>query len=258
LELSLRKKMHKIAIAGLGNIGGAIYEILSSDGSFNVSGFGRTEDPNAYLHDVDALIIAVKPQSFEKFAKTVTIDLSNVIVISTMAGKSIENIQRTLKCKKVVRVMPNLPLQVGHNFCAWIVSNKVSNIEKGVVRKILNRLGKEMEVKKEEKIDRITALSGSGPAYYCRMAEAVERSAKKMGFGEKESKIIARETLIGTAKLMDEKNFEATELKAIVTSKGGTTAAALSSFNKQGFDKVVYQSILAAYKRAKELNDDNE
>jgi pyrroline-5-carboxylate reductase len=250
--------MTKVVIAGLGNMGQAIYDILSKDESYELSGFGREENPNEYLIDSDVLIVAVKPQSFATFAKSISVDLSNCIVVSVMAGQSIANIEDQLRCIKVVRVMPNIPLKVGHAFCAWKENQQISAKEDFLIRELLGKLGSEMKVEKEEQIDFVTALSGSGPAYFCRLVEAMEDSAEKMGFSREDAKFIIKETFIGTAKLMEKGNLDSTELKVNVTSRGGTTEAAMDELSRRDFDGIVDQAVEAALRRAKELNENDE
>jgi len=206
------------------------------------------------LEESDACIIAVKPQDFENLCKEVSVDLSNKLVISIMAGVSIERIERLLNAKKVVRVMPNLPLRIQKSLSGWIASKGVSEEEKKSVRKLLKEFGAEVEVDKEEKINMITALSGSGPAYFFRLAEILAIAAKKYGFNDEEARKIAESTFLGAAELLKTSGERSCVLREKVTSKGGTTEAAFKSMDSNNIEKIVLEGIEAARRRADELN----
>ena len=154
--------------------------------------------------------------------------------------------------KKIIRVMPNTPAQVGMGVSGWIASKAVTKSEKALVRKILESFGEAAEVKNEKMLDLITAISGSGPAYFFAFAEALEKAAVKVGLGKLATPFVGG-TFFGAAKLADMSEIPFAELRENVTSKGGTTAAALDVFQKANLDKIVTRAVFAAKKRAEEL-----
>lgn len=246
--------MKKICVIGLGNMGKAIFDILNKSGKFEVKGSDRGGDIKSMILWSNFFIIAVKPQDFEELAQSIFSDLRDKVAISIMAGVSIKRILKSLKIKKVVRVMPNLPLKVGKAFSGWICTKNISKEEKIVIKEILKLLGEEIEVDDEEKIDAITALSGSGPAYFYYLAEMIFNSALKYGFSLVEAKKIAKNTFIGSAYLAEKMDEDVKTLREKVTSKSGTTEAALKKLKEKKFDKIFNEAVFAAYKRAKELN----
>ena len=245
--------MKKICIIGLGNMGQAVFGILKKK-KFNVSGFDRTKTVNGGKKNAQVFIIAVKPQDFETLAENLKNDVKNNLIISIMAGISIKKITAKLGTKNVIRVMPNLPLKVGKAFLGWTANKSVSRQDKNSASKIFNALGEEIEMSDESKIDAVTALSGSGPAYFYFLAELMEKAALEYGFSKIEAEKIAKATFLGSAFLMDKTGLSAKDLRAKVTSKKGTTEAAVNILLKKNFDKIFFSAVDAAYKRAKQLN----
>jgi pyrroline-5-carboxylate reductase len=166
----------------------------------------------------------------------------------------LDRIQKNLNLEKVVRVMPNLALQVGAALSGWFASSAVSDEEKDFVKDLLKSFGDEIEVDDENKIDAITALSGSGPAYFYYLAEIIKKAAIKYGFSESQATTIASATFKGSAKLLD-KGESAADLKQRVTSKGGTTEAALNYMAENDLEDIFLKAIEKARKRAEELKN---
>jgi len=224
-------------------MGGAMMEALKSKG-FDVVGVERGEA----LLESDCYVLAMKPQDF------VELDVSGKLVISIITGISIQKIKDTLKVSKVVRAMPNLPLKVGKALTGWVASEEVNGEEKRFAKEIFKSFGEEIELDSEEKINAITALSGSGPAYFYFLAEAVEKAALACGFSKLEATKIAITTLVGSGALLDKNEFCLSDLRKKITSKGGTTEAAIKYMEDNGMEKIVKGAICAAKKRAEELN----
>lgn len=245
--------MKKICVIGLGNMGQAVFDLLKRK-NFNVSGFDKTKIVNGGRKNAQIFIIAVKPQDFEELAENLGSLAKNILIISIMAGISIKKITSELGTKNVVRVMPNLPLKVGKAFLGWIAGKSVGRQDKSFASKILGSLGEEVEMKNESQIDAVTALSGSGPAYFYFLTELIEKAALKYGFDKENAEKIAKSTFLGSAFLMDACGFSAKDLRAKVTSKKGTTEAAINTLLKKNFDKIFLSAVDAAYKRAKQLN----
>lgn len=247
--------MKKLCIIGLGNMGQAINDALCSKKLFEVIGCDRDEDVNEKIKDCEIVLIAVKPQSFDELASQIIFDLSDKLIISIIAGVSVKRINEKLKSSRVVRVMPNLPLKVGEAFSGWYATNDITDEDKKLVKNILQSFGTEIEVNDEDKIDKITALSGSGPAYYYFLNRTLSIKAMEMGFSEEEAKKIVRGTFFGASKLLKESEDCSGKLIQKISSKGGTTEAALKYMEEEGADKIIQEAVEKAYKRAKELNN---
>ena len=195
------------------------------------------------------ILLAVKPQSLKIVCHSWRGDKP---IVSILAGVRMATLKKITGSKKIVRVMPNTPAQVGMGVSGWIASKAVTKSEKVLVRKILESFGEAAEVKNEKMLDIITAISGSGPAYFFAFAEALEEAALKIGLG-KLSPAFVGETFFGAAKLADISEIPFAKLRENVTSKGGTTAAALKVFDKAGLKKIVTRAVFAAKKQAEEL-----
>ncbi len=224
-------------------MGKAMMEALEARG-FEVFGVERGEK----LVESDCYILAMKPQDFIDFK------IEDKLVISIMAGVSIEKIQKGSGTKRVVRAMPNLPLKVGKALTGWIASMEVSEEEKEFAKTIFESFGEQIEVENEDKINSITALSGSGPAYFYLLAELMKNAAIGIGFRQEEADKIAKNTLIGAAELLDKSEFSLSDLRGKITSKGGTTEAAIKYLEENGLEDLVKNAINKAENRAKELN----
>jgi len=246
--------MKNILVIGLGNMGQAIFQRLNREKSLKVYGCEKADDINKKLSLCDTFIIAIKPQDFENLSKSIKVDLSKKLAISIMAGISIDRIKNGLKVKKIARVMPNLALKIGKSLSGWFASKDVSSDEKKFIKTMLQFFGEEVEVNKEDKINMITSLSGSGPAYFYKLVEIIENKARKIGFSDGEARKIASSTFIGAASILEKTDISATELRKKVTSKKGTTDAALNSMKKNGLERIINKAIDKAYNRAKELN----
>ncbi len=246
--------MKKICILGLGNMGKSIYDILRTKNLFEVSGCDQGDDINKALADCQAFVIAVKPQDFKSLAAEINVDLNDKVAVSIMAGVSMENIGKILNTDRIVRVMPNLPLKVEMSVSGWACTKSLSKYQKDLLVAILNCLGEEIEMP-ESKLDALTALSGSGPAYFYFLTELIKKASLSYGFSAEEARKIAETTFTGSAELLKFQQLDVEELRSMITSKGGTTEAAINSLEAQGFDKIFYQALEEARKRAEELNN---
>lgn len=268
-------KKGDIAIIGVGNMGGAIADGLLR----NITKLGEPtlvlNDPVAQLmrrfasddhvritdsafvaaRQAPTVILAVKPQT----TKEALISLrpcitSKHLIISIAAGIEIGSIKKIIGKKvPVVRVMPNICAKVGESMSVWTESPEVSATQKKRVIKILNSIGKELHVKDEGLLDVATAAAGSGPAYFFYMTEILERWAVKNGFSVEEAALLAHQTSAGSAKMLAASGEKAEVLRKAVTSKKGTTDAAIKSMDKLGFKKAFQRGITSARRRAREL-----
>jgi pyrroline-5-carboxylate reductase len=202
----------------------------------------------------DIIVLAIKPQQLaDVMAGLRGAFKPSQLVVSIIAGVKIDTISRGLAHKCIVRVMPNTPAQIGYGMSAWTATDTVTEAQRKEARSILAAMGKEMYFPGEEYLDMVTAVSGSGPAYFFLMAEALIDGAVKIGLSREEAGVLVVQTMLGSAHLLEQSGKEAAELRRNVTSKGGTTERALGVFEAGGFAQLVAEAVNAAYNRAKEL-----
>ncbi len=269
--------MNSITIIGAGQMGSAIAKGLLK------SGFAEAE--NILLYDLDAIrlanlekefsfktctkisglrnsikddsiiIFAVKPQNIDELLEEmVTLEVpQSTLLISILAGTKISKFAKYFPENPIIRSMPNTPAQISKGATA-ISSNRTCSVSQiQLAKTIFETLGIVVFVD-EDKLDAVTALSGSGPAYVFLLTEAMTEAGIKLGLDEASAKALARQTVCGAACLMTESGEEASTLREKVTSPSGTTYAALESFKANNFNEIVYQALDAACKRSKELS----
>lgn len=239
--------MTKIAIIGAGKMGSAMLKALQTNFP-NTEAYDKGTDLAAALNPAEIVIIAVKPQDFAEL----DLDLANKVVISIMAGVSIAKITTQLNTGKVVRSMPNLPLQIGEGMTAWLATEQVSNKE--IIKEIFQLFGQEIELASEEEIDKVTPLSGSGPAYFFYLCKLLEENALALGFNAEQAKKIAEQTFVGAAKVFEQSDKTATEWISAVASKKGVTQEVIDHFNAAEVPAITKNAIEKGIQRSKELN----
>ncbi|MEM0991541.1 MAG: pyrroline-5-carboxylate reductase [Bacteroidota bacterium] len=213
--------------------------------------YGKPED---CLSQADLIILAVKPQdSVVLFEKIRAIVDAQQVFLSIMAGVKIATIQNALQVKKVIRAMPNLPAQIGMGMTAFTSSDEVTRIELVMVQNLLNTTGKAVYVEQESSIDAATAISGSGPAYVWYFMDAMMTAAKEMGFSNSESELLVGQTFRGAVELYSKTNFSCEEWIQKVSSRGGTTEAAMKSYRANLVHEDIVAGAKAALSRAVEL-----
>lgn len=202
----------------------------------------------------DVIFLAVKPQDLEAVLVELKKNLRpTALVISIAAGKKISFIEEQLSPDiSVVRVMPNTPAQIGKGISAIAVGSKVAKEELAVATELFLPSGEVVEVS-EEMLDAVTALSGSGPAYFFNFVESMIKAGIKLGLSNEIATKLAIETISGSAAMLKESGLDAKTLRKNVTSPNGTTAAALQVFADADFDSLVMQAMSAAKRRAQEL-----
>ncbi len=210
----------------------------------------------------DIVVLSIKPQVFPKVSTEIRDSIKDhQIVLSIMAGVDIESLQKELLHKKVVRVMPNTPAQIGQGMSVWTTTSEVSEEEKNHIKKILGSMGKELFVKDENYIDMATALSATGPAYVFLFLEAMISAGVHLGFSRHVAKELVYQTALGSVLFAINSSKHTAELRDMVTSPGGTTAEALYELEKGSLRTVIEKAIYAAYKRTqylKEINKDKK
>lgn len=207
-------------------------------------------------HQADVVVLSVKPQRLER----VLVGLKGAIrpdalVLSIVAGATIEKISRGLDHRMVVRSMPNTPAQIGEGITVWVAASEVSDVQKEMARQILSALGQEVFVEEENYLDMATALSGTGPAYVFLFMEAMVDAGVHLGFPRRIAEQLVAQTLRGSVNFYqrNEEHVHLARLRNQVTSPGGTSAEALYYLEKAGFRTAISRAIWAAYERSVEL-----
>lgn len=222
--------------------------------SIPLDNFSITEFP--FHQEIDILILSVKPQEFEKVAGVLSGKLSaNTIVLSVMAGISIQKISKMLRVDKVVRSMPNLGALIGQGMTVFSASDATDRKDLFIIQNLINTTGKSLYVENEYMLNPATAISGSGPAYVFYFMEAMIQSAIQLGFTYSEAELLVHQTFFGALQLQKSLELTNSELISKVASKGGTTEQALKVFEAYNLDVVLNEAIQKANLRAKELGD---
>lgn len=214
-----------------------------------------TSDNAAAVHEADVVLLAVKPQDFSDVAAGLKGKLpDSATVLSIMAGVPMRRIADELGHAAVVRVMPNTPAFVAEAMSVWMASDAVSAGARKAVATLLGAAGDELEVDDERYVDMATAVSGSGPGFVFLFLESLIDGAVQIGMADDVAERIAAQTLYGSALLAREHEKSPAELRAMVTSKGGTTAAGIEVFDEAGLRGTVVRAVEAAYRRSQELS----
>ncbi len=200
------------------------------------------------------IVIAVKPQVVNKILiNAARCEIENKYFISIVAGLKISKMEDILgEEKKVVRVMPNTPALIGKGISGVTFGTNIAKEEEKNILDIIESTGKAVVVD-ESQMDIVTAISGSGPAYVFMLINSLAEGGVKLGMSKKAALELAIETFIGSAELLKSTGKHPEELKDMVTSPGGTTAAGLFKMEENGVRKALIETVEAAYMRAKEL-----
>ncbi len=210
--------------------------------------------PNAQLADFDALLLAVKPQVMRSVAQALAPYIGRQLVISIAAGIRNSDLSRWLGGHhQLVRAMPNTPALIGMGVTGLSALPDVDASGRALACQVLEAVGEIVWCEREADIDTVTAISGSGPAYVFYFIEALERAARQMGLDEAQARALAVSTFTGAAQLAAQSDEPLATLRERVTSKGGTTAAALASFDADAIGEAIVRGALAAQHRAQEL-----
>jgi pyrroline-5-carboxylate reductase len=206
------------------------------------------------VQEADIVVMSIKPQMLGAVGATLQGTLSpNALVLSIMAGVSLKTLQSALSHERIVRSMPNTPAQVNMGVTAWIATTAVDAAQREQTALLLGALGEQIQVEKEDFIDMQTGLGGSGPGFVFLIIEAMIDAGVQMGFSRGDAQKIVLQTIAGSAALMKETGKHPAELRNLVTSAGGTTAAGIYELEKGGIRTTLTNAILAAYRRSQEL-----
>lgn len=266
--------MKKIAFIGAGNMARAIIIGLVNSGISpkdimvaNPSaekrvllakefGVQQTNDNIEASAFADIIVLCVKPHFICDVCHQLSsaLDISAKLFISVAAGTTVNQIQQALNCKAaLVRVMPNTPAQLGLGMSGLFASKEVNREQKAASDKLMSAVGKVIWLPSEDKINDIIAVAGSAPAYFFMFMEAMEKHAQTLGFSAEESRMLVQQTALGAAQMVEHNAAPISTLRENVTSKGGTTFAALEQFRQDGLDQIVSNAMNAAIARAEEM-----
>jgi len=216
-------------------------------------GIRATTDNAEAASDADVVVLSVKPQRLTEVLTGINRIRPDALVLSIVAGATIQKISQTLKHKAVVRSMPNTPGQIGEGITVWTASKDTSEEQQGMARQILGALGDEVFVEDEYYMDMATALSGSGPAYVFLFTEALIDAGVHMGFPRRIAEQLVLKTIRGSVDYYYHAERHPATLRNQVTSPGGTSAEALYYLEKAGFRTAISRAVWAAYQRSLEL-----
>jgi pyrroline-5-carboxylate reductase len=223
-----------------------------------ISRFDVYNDLHECMEKADILFIAVKPYHAEQLmADLKPLMKKDQLVISIMAGVTIQSMQEGLGIRKVVRAMPNLPAQVGKGLTSFTASNEVSRLELSTVQSLLDTTGKSVHLDTENDVDASTGISGSGPAYVFYFMQSMMEAAQKMGFSDHDSKVLVAQTFEGAIELFNQSDLSPKGWMNRVASKGGTTQAALDSMEDNNIRDLIQEAAYAAFNRAVELGKES-
>ena len=202
------------------------------------------------------VILAVKPQRLSKVLGELKGSIHpESLVVSIVAGARTETIAGELLHAAIVRTMPNTPAQIAQGMTAWTATPEVSETQEQEVCAMLAALGKTVRVENERQIDMATALSATGPTYIFLVMEALVDAGVHMGFSRHVAQELVLQTMLGSVLFAQESRKHPAELRNMVTSPGGTSAAAIYQMEKGGLRTVLSKAIWAAYQRAEELGE---
>ncbi len=217
-------------------------------------GIRITPDNAAAARQGAVVVMAVKPQVLPAvFADIGGQVRPDALLLSIVAGTTIESIAAGTRHRAIVRTMPNTPAQVGEGMTVWTATAEVSPAQQDQARAIVAALGHQLHVDDERFLDMATAISGSGPAYVFLLMEALIDAAVHLGFSRASARELVVQTIRGSAHFAQRSTVHPAEMRNMVTSPGGTSADALYQLEKGAFRTVISKAVLAAYRRSVEL-----
>jgi len=241
-----------ISIIGAGNMGTVIASGIKTRVFFSDK-FKRISDNVTAAKRSDVIILAVKPQDIAGVLKEISSYVKGKLIISIAAGVPTRSIEKILGKVKVIRVMPNMPSMVGKGISAISRGRFAKAEDLKIAFGIFRNLGEVVEVK-EKMMDAVTAVSGSGPAYYFLFTHLLAKAAHAQGLEKDLALKLAWATFIGAAEVASRnKNLSMEEFIKKVASKGGTTEAALKAFKQEKIELVIKKAVKHAARRSKQL-----
>ncbi len=216
-------------------------------------GVATAAEAEPLIPEADVIILAVKPQDLGSVRGKLR---EAALLISIVAGVSIRRLATHFEHRRIVRVMPNTPAAAGVGMSVWTATEDVTPDQRQLVANLLSALGRELFVPDERKVDMATAVSGSGPAYVYLFAEALIEGAVSIGLSRRDAEELVLQTILGSARYAQESGRSPAELRAMVTSPAGTTAAGLLAMERGAIRAAIIEGVRAAYQRALELGEE--
>ena len=219
----------------------------------------KTTENNVDCLNSDIIVLAVKPQLMQQICRQLASSAqgANRLFISIAAGIKSDDINRWLGDNQaIVRCMPNTPALVGCGATALFANKTVTAEQKSSAEQTLQAVGISLWVSNEDEIDAVTAVSGSGPAYFFLLMEAMQAAGESLGLDADTAKKLTIQTALGAARMAGNGDEDPAVLRERVTSKGGTTEQAINSFKKSDFHNTVKNALQAAYDRSKTMADE--
>lgn len=213
------------------------------------------------INAVDVVVLAVKPQTLGPVAQGIAalVQQKKSLVVSIAAGINQSSLSRWLGADTaIVRCMPNTPALVLTGATALHANDKVTDKQRNLAENILRAVGIALWVDDEAELDAVTAVSGSGPAYYFLLMEAMEKAALELGLNQETARLLVQQTALGAAKIALESAESPEQLRKRVTSPGGTTQQAIETFEQGGFTELVSKALHAARDRSIEMSKQME
>jgi len=220
-----------------------------------------TSSNEAVIDAVDVIVLAVKPQALKEVATSVAAQIrqKQTLVVSIAAGISLSSLSAWLgDGVAIVRCMPNTPALVLTGATALYANANVNVAQHNLAESIMRSVGISLWVANEADLDAVTAVSGSGPAYFFLLMEAMEKTAVELGLNGHTARLLVQQTALGAAKIALEADESPEQLRKRVTSPGGTTQRAIESFQQDGFAELVANALTAAYNRSIEMAKQTE
>ncbi len=263
-----------VGIIGAGNMGEALikgllrsnlvrsYEIIASARKpkhvrllEKTYGVHTTRNNLAVTNSSDTIVLAVKPQDMAHVCDEIRPAISkNHLVISIAAGIDFSRLRKMLGPKpRLIRVMPNLPAVIDEGISAIFCGPRMPERYRRFAHQIFQAVGQTVDVREERLMDVITGLSGTGPAYFFAMMEALHTAGKKLGLTDQMARSLTLQTAVGAAEMASQSSLDPENLRAQVTSKKGTTWAAMKHLKRKNFWKTMEEAVRVATKRARQL-----
>jgi pyrroline-5-carboxylate reductase len=211
------------------------------------------DDNLAAIKEADIVVLAVKPQVLAQVLQPLKGQVANKLIISIVAGAEIATLARLLETDRIVRVMPNTPALVQTGAHGLYANAHIETGDRELASQVLASTGLTIWVNSEAQIDAVTAVSGSGPAYFFYMMESMIRAGKNLGLDEKVATALTLQTALGAAQMAITSSNTPAELRKNVTSPNGTTQAALEVFDRAQISQNIQAALAAAQKRSQEL-----
>ena len=267
--------MNNILVIGCGHMGSALLESWSRDSNYNffiidplrykiINKKFKSNKIKCYkdiseinnIKNINVILVAITPQIAKESLKDYKfLNFSkSCVLVSIVAGKKIVFFNKFFpNTKQIVRVMPNMPALIGEGVSCMVSNNFVTKINKNKIQKLFSKIGLAIWLKSENEIDSATAISGSGPGYVFYIIDAMENAAKKLGLSNEINKKIIFQTFLGSLLLQKKTKKTAYKLSNTIAIKGGTTEAGLKMMKKKNINRIIEQTLVSAYKKARQL-----